>query len=249
MSGILNEEKINILQHVFTIKNRLTLEGVRKGEDEYITKALEIIHQEGERELELLFIRHGESEADLLGVHEGRADFPLTAHGEGQAGKLAEYVAAHYPPDIILASPLNRAKRTAQILQAKVSCEVVEIPDLMEFNNGVLAGLSREEAAARYPLPAGGRPLHIPIQDGESELEFRFRAERVFHQIVYDYREYDRVAIVSHGGLISHFIKVFLHLPVTNETVFPTGDTGIHLLQLKENRRLVRFLNNQEHLR
>jgi 2,3-bisphosphoglycerate-dependent phosphoglycerate mutase len=199
--------------------------------------------------LELLVIRHGESEADLLGVHEGRADFPLTAHGEEQAGKMAAYVEEHYPPDIILASPLKRARKTAQFLKEKIGCGLVELPNLMEFNNGVLAGLPREEAAIRYPLPEGGRPMHIPIQDGESELEFRYRAECVFHKIIYEYREYNRVAIVSHGGFISHFIKVFLHLPVTSEAVFATGDTGIHLLEIRENKRVVRFLNKQEHLR
>jgi hypothetical protein len=60
----------------------------------------------------------------------------------------------------------------------------------------------------------------IPVSpvaiEGESELDFRFRAERVFHLIINEYREYKRVAIVSHGGLISNFIKSFLHLPTIN---------------------------------
>lgn len=101
--------------------------------------------------MELLIIRHGQSEADLLGVHEGRADFPLTELGKEQAKRMAEYVAIHYPPDIILSSPLKRAQSTAFILQKTVACQLVEDSNLMEFNNGVLAGLSREVAAAKYP--------------------------------------------------------------------------------------------------
>lgn len=198
--------------------------------------------------LEILIIRHGQSEADLLGVHEGRADFSLTGLGELQAKSMATYVAIHCPPDIILTSPLKRARDTALLMKEEIGCELIEEKDLMEFNNGVLAGLSREEAAIKYPLPSSGRPVHIPIENGESELEFRFRAENVINKIVHDYQDYKRVALVSHGGLISRLLQAFLHLPNTNEFLFATGDTGIHLLEIKKGSRLIKFLNKQEHL-
>lgn len=198
--------------------------------------------------LQLLIIRHGQSEADILGVHEGRADFPLTKLGESQAIKMAKFIAGHYPPEVILTSPLKRAHMTASLLQEVIKCELVKETDLMEFNNGVLAGMLREEAAIKYPVPKNGRPVHVPIQEGESELDFRFRAERVFHRIINEYRDYNRVAIVSHGGLISNFIKSFLHLPTINDNVFATGDTGVHLLEIRDNLRVVRFLNSQIHL-
>ncbi|MFJ8067274.1 histidine phosphatase family protein [Psychrobacillus sp. NPDC096426] len=193
--------------------------------------------------MEILVIRHGQSEADLLGVHEGRADFSLTALGEQQAKRMATYVASHFPPDIILTSPLKRAKSTALIIQGAVGCELLEEKDLMEFNNGVLAGLSREEAAIKYPIPPNGRPAHIPIENGESDLEFRYRAERIYHKVLFDYSNCERIAIVSHGGLISHLLKAFLRQPINNEFVFATGDTGIHLLEVKGDKRIVKFLN------
>ncbi|MHC0039480.1 histidine phosphatase family protein [Pseudoneobacillus sp. C159] len=198
--------------------------------------------------MQLLIIRHGQSEADLLGVHEGRADFPLTEHGKQQAGQMAKYVAEHFPPEVILASPLMRANETAEILRDAVECPKVTESDLMEYNNGVLAGMSREEAAIKYPIPKNGRPMHIPIEEGESELEFRFRSEHILHKIIHDYHECRRVAIVSHGGMISNLIKSFLNLPNGKGYVFPTGDTGIHLLEIRDGLRIVRFLNRQEHL-
>lgn len=197
--------------------------------------------------MELLIIRHGQSEADLLEVHEGRADFPLTELGIVQATHMAEYVAKKYSPDVILSSPLKRASGTAQILQQEIGCDLMYEEDLMEFNNGVLAGLSRKEAAIKYPLPKGGRPVHIPIPDGESELEFRYRAERIAQKILHEYKDYKRVAIVSHGGLISNFIKAVLNQS-NSKIVYPTGDTGIHLLEIREDLQIVRFINKQEHL-
>ena len=194
-------------------------------------------------EVELLIIRHGQSEADLLGVHEGRADYPLTVLGEEQARRMAQYVSANVRPDIILASPLKRAKQTAAILQEAVGCELIEDKELMEFNNGVLAGLSRKEAALAYPLPEGGRPIHVPIQEGESALDLRFRAERTFHRLVHDYQQYSRVAIVSHGGFISNFLAAALNLPNHSKTSFATGDTGFHLIGVNGDARTVFFLN------
>ncbi len=199
--------------------------------------------------MELLVIRHGQSEADILEVHEGRADYHLTELGENQARKMASHVQEHFPPDIILASTLKRASRTAEILQEAIGCEISYFDELREFDNGVLAGLLRKEAAVKYPLPSGGRPAHIPIQDGESAIELRYRAEKIFQQIIYDFKEKERIAIVTHGGLISNFLEAFLNLPVQAKFQFHTGDTGIHLLELKDDIRAVKFMNSLQHLK
>ncbi|MDW0117206.1 histidine phosphatase family protein [Sporosarcina thermotolerans] len=198
-------------------------------------------------ELEILIIRHGQSEADILEVHEGRADFPLTEVGEEQARRMADFVAKEYPPEMILSSTLKRASGTAGILQEAIGCELRFYDELREFNNGVLAGMPRTEAAIKYPLPKGGRPVHIPIQDGESVLDIRYRAERILREILHDYQDYKRIAIVSHGKLISNLLKAFLHQP-HGDIAFATGDTGIHLLEVREDLRLVRFLNRLEHV-
>lgn len=180
-------------------------------------------------------------------MHEGRADFPLTELGETQARKMAAAVAKEYPPEMILSSTLRRASGTARILQEAIGCELKFYDDLREFNNGVLAGMSRKEAAIKHPLPEGGRPVHIPIQDGESALDLRFRAERILRQILHDYQNYQRIAIVSHGKMISNLINAFLKLSI-GDVVFPTGDTGIHLLEIREDMRVVRFMNRLDHL-
>lgn len=199
--------------------------------------------------MELLLIRHGESEADLIDVHEGRADFSLTEKGVIQATMMATYVAENYPPELILSSPLKRAKQTAEILNEKLSVPLLMMADLMEYNNGVLAGLDREEAKRKYPLSEGGRPVHIPIEEGESQLDFRHRVEQVYFELIHNYREQNRIAIVSHGGFISNFFRSMLQLPVTTNVIFPTGDTGIHLVEINnKNENIIRFMNNQSHL-
>ena len=197
--------------------------------------------------MELFIIRHGQSEADLLNVHEGRADFPLTSLGKEQAGKMATKVATTFQPEIILASPLKRAKETAAILQQAVGCPLTYYEELMELNNGVLAGLARQEAEQKYPLPKGGRPPHHAIEAGESMLQLKYRAEFMWQTILHEYKTYQRIAVVSHGGFISELIKVVLKQQ-GQPFIYPTGDTGIHHFSIRENDVVIRFINNTAHI-
>ena len=198
--------------------------------------------------MEILLIRHGESEGDILQVHEGRADLLLTDRGRLQAREMAKVVKEKYMPEVIWASTLKRARETAEILSQETGLEVIEDDDLREYNNGVLAGLPYAEAKVRYPEPEGGRKPHERIEDGESELEFRFRAETVFSKILTESEGRKRVAIVSHGGMIANLLKSFLNLPAGSNTYFLTGDTGFHLLKVNGNSRAVMFMNECGHL-
>jgi 2,3-bisphosphoglycerate-dependent phosphoglycerate mutase len=198
--------------------------------------------------LEILLIRHGQSEADLINVHEGRADYPLTDLGRAQAKRLACRLNEFCPPDIIWTSTLLRASETATILADEVGCMLMKEPNLMEYNNGVLAGMPREIAATKYPLPPEGRKPHERVHNGESELEFRMRAEIVFSKIMAESYAVARIAIVSHGGMISNLLKAFLQLPVTANVSFFTGDTGMHLLRKNGEKHVLVSLNNMEHL-
>ncbi len=198
--------------------------------------------------MEILLIRHGQSEADILGVHEGRADYPLTELGKKQAKRLACRLNEQCPPDIIWTSTLKRASETATILADEVGCMLMKEPNLMEFNNGVLAGLPREIAATKYPLPPGGRKPHERIQNGESEIEFRMRVEMAFSKILAESSAVLRIAIVSHSGTISNLLRSILHLPVSTSVKFATGDTGIHLIKKEDEGLQIVTLNNTEHL-
>lgn len=198
--------------------------------------------------MDILLIRHGESEGDILHVHEGRADLLLTDRGRRQAKEMAKVVKEKYMPEVIWASTLKRARETAEILSHETGIKVIEDEALREFNNGVLAGLPYAEAKSRYPEPEGGRKPHVAIEDGESELEFRFRAETVFSRILAESEGRKRIAIVSHGGMISRLLRSFLNLPAVSDTFFATGDTGMHLLRINGNNKTILFLNDCGHL-
>ncbi|NUM48614.1 MAG: histidine phosphatase family protein [Anaerolineales bacterium] len=198
---------------------------------------------------EFLIIRHGQSQADLEDRYEGRADFPLTAEGRAQAAQLARWLATHYRPDAIYASPLIRAAETAQIIATQVHVPIHLEPDLMEWNNGVLAGLLREEADRKYPTPAEPRKLHESVPGGETDIEFRARAASVWSRLEHQTPESQRIAIVAHGGIISQLFHCFMNLPFQTGFWLMTGDTGVHLWKIKGATRWLIFSNSLIHLR
>jgi 2,3-bisphosphoglycerate-dependent phosphoglycerate mutase len=199
--------------------------------------------------MELLVIRHGQSEADILRRHEGRADYELTDLGIRQAELLAEWVSNNYRPDYIISSTLKRAAKTAEILSKKVGVSVEYNGDLMEFNNGLLAGLTFEEASLKYPSPEVGKKPHESYYEQESMIEFRARAEAVFSKIIHSYPQDKRIAIVSHGGMINMLFRSFMSLPMNTEYGIHNGDTAVHLWVINGGKRYISFMNSKEHLR
>lgn len=196
--------------------------------------------------MKLLVIRHGESEADLLDVHEGRADFALTERGHRQAEAMANYVADNYNISKIYASTLTRAKQTAQHLSDKTGISIIFDENLMEFNNGLLAGLPRAVVREKYP-EVPDLPIDKAVYGQESQVEFRQRAENALSRILREAENDEIIAVVSHGGMINQLYRSFFNMPVDCIYFFNTADTGIHIWSLTDRERRVIKANYDEH--
>lgn len=196
--------------------------------------------------MKLLVIRHGESEADLLDVHEGRADFALTERGHRQAEAMAEYVAQNYNISKIYASTLTRAKQTAQHLSDKTDMPIIFDENLMEFNNGLLAGLPRDVVREKYPI-IPDLPIDKAVYEQESQVEFRQRAENALSRVVSESQADETIAIVSHGGMINQLYRSLFEMPVDCKFFFNTADTGIHIWSVSDTERRVIKANFDEH--
>ena len=193
-----------------------------------------------------LVIRHGESEADLLDVHEGRADFALTERGHRQAEAMANYVADNYNISKLYASTLTRARQTAQHLSDKTGISIVFDENLMEFNNGLLAGLPRAVVREEYP-EVPDLPIDKAVYGQESQVEFRQRAENALSRIMNEAENDETIAVVSHGGMINQLYRSFFNMPVDCIYFFNTADTGIHIWSLTDRERRVIKANFDEH--
>jgi len=198
--------------------------------------------------MDIIIMRHGESEADILKVMEGRADFSLTENGRSQAQSSAEWLVNNYKINKIFASPLRRAAQTAQAVSDKCGIEVAYDDDLMEWQNGLIAGLPYAEADERFPEPE--RFPHTAVYEQESFIAFRMRAETALSKIINENSMDETVLIVSHGGMISQLFRSMLGLPVTETFHVHTNDTGIHAWRVKEDgTKILMFANKSEHRR
>jgi broad specificity phosphatase PhoE len=117
----------------------------------------------------VLLIRHGETEWNLTRRYQGWSDSPLTRRGVAQAEavgrKLRELPEANGVP--IVASPLGRARRTAELIQAaRADLAPIRFDErLKEISIGAWDGLDRDEIAALSP----------GIFDGDGHHEWYFR--------------------------------------------------------------------------
>lgn len=156
--------------------------------------------------LEFIWMRHGRSRADDEGVHEGRYDSPLTDVGRAQVqARAAGWAAQGLRPDLIIASPLQRAQQSAALVAQALGAPVELDPDWMEFNNGPLAGLARAEAEARFPEPVVRSPYEPFWGTGESDWEFAGRAARAVERLVR--RRLPLTVVVAHGGSLNAALR------------------------------------------
>ena len=92
--------------------------------------------------------RHGQTEWNVAGRRQGQLDSPLTPNGLLQARRNAALLSSHQI-DAVFASPLGRARQTAEILAKALPVQVLD--DLAEVAHGEWSGLTSAEIDAAWP--------------------------------------------------------------------------------------------------
>ena len=151
---------------------------------------------------QIIFLRHGQSLGNAQDRFQGQADFPLTEDGRNQAAALARrWQADGVTFDQAVSSPLLRARETVEIICSALQVPLEFEPDWMELDNGLLTGLSGEEAARHLLRPALMTPYDHFGQTGESRWELYLRAGRCIQKLLD--RPPGRYLVVSHGGILN----------------------------------------------
>jgi 2,3-bisphosphoglycerate-dependent phosphoglycerate mutase len=168
----------------------------------------------------ITFLRHGESVGNAEDRFQGHADFPLTGKGRRQAQALAErWLAEGITFDRCIASPLMRACQTAEIISGMLKIPMELDSDWMEINNGLIAGLTPEQAASVAPRPDFMTPYTHFGKIGESRWVVFLRAGRAIQHIL------DRPAghylVAAHGGILNMALYAILGIPLQTEDSGP----------------------------
>lgn len=154
----------------------------------------------------LVLLRHGETEWSRTGRHTGLTDIPLTARGEELARGAGELVRG-YDFGLVLTSPLERARRTAEL--AGLDAEVD--PMLLEWDYGGYEGRTTREIRAElgYDWTAFTHGVIRGDTPGETVEEVAARASRVLPRVL-DAMEHGDVALIAHGHFLRILTAVFL---------------------------------------
>ena len=166
------------------------------------------------------FLRHGESVGNAQERFQGHADYSLTGKGRAQARALADrWQVEGVTFDKCIASPLLRACQTAEIVCATLNIPLELDPDWMEINNGLVSGLTPEQAERVSPRPYFMTPYTRFGETGESRWELYLRAGRAIQHIL-DCSP-GRYLVAAHGGVLNMALYAILGIPVQADSGGP----------------------------
>ena len=165
---------------------------------------------------DIFLVRHGRQCSKLCNV-----DVSLDESGRKQA-ELAGKRLISYQLEKLYCSQLIRAKETAEIIGRFVNLPVEEVADIEEIHFGGFTGKTDDRIRMEYAEFRKERASHkedLPYPEGgECGRDVVKRVMPKIKQICQ--REENRVAIVTHGGVIRSVCADILHTGQENKLKF-----------------------------
>ena len=151
----------------------------------------------------LCVIRHGQSRWNVEGRIQGQLDVPLSARGEAEAEATAVRL-REMPLAAVYASPLTRARSTAEVVARRHALSVRLVPALTEIDHGDWQGRTLQEVASADPDRLrlwSSLPGRVRMPGGEGLFDVRQRAAAALTGIAAAHPG-ETVAVVSHEVVI-----------------------------------------------
>ncbi len=177
---------------------------------------------------ELYLVRHGETDWNRQRRIQGLTDIPLNDNGRRQA-RDAGALLARRRWDAVVASPLARARETAEIIAAELGLPAPElVPALVERNYGQAEGMDFLEIERLFPDRGS-----VPGQESREEV-----VERVVLALLALAAAHpgESLVVVSHGGAIRAVLTevepAASHGMITNGSIhsFVVEDDALRLI-------------------
>lgn len=145
-------------------------------------------------------LRHGQTDWNINFLLQGVTDIPMNQTGIEQVKLAAKAIRAE-DWDVVLTSPLSRARQTAEIIASQHGyTEIIEQELLIERSFGEAEGLSHEQWRPKYSN------LDV-IPGGESRTQLAERSRLLLETISQELAG-KRVLAISHGALIRTLIAI-----------------------------------------
>lgn len=162
----------------------------------------------------IILVRHAQSQHHVNGLTGGWTDTGLTDLGRRQAACLASRLRQELEdaPVRLYCSDLKRALQTAEIVGQEIGVTAQLVPELREFNNGIAAGMMREEAdKIRHEFTEPFVDCQ-PYPEAETWRQFYRRVAGRMDRLVKEQKEL--LLVVTHGGTLVNIVTWWLQLDI-----------------------------------
>ena len=149
----------------------------------------------------IYFVRHGETESNAQGIRQG-PEGHLSGKGRGQVAETARRFPKHKgKPQVIIASPFERTKETAEIIGRELEMDV-EYSDLLveRKNPSEIIERKGEDRDVRSIVDRIDKSFHednLRYSDEENFIDLKERARELLDYI--KSRPEERIIMVTHG--------------------------------------------------
>jgi len=190
-----------------------------------------------------LFMRHGETPWNREGRVMGRNPVELDADGRAQVEAAIPF-ARLLKPDLIITSPLIRARQSAEIIAAGIGgVAVIEDPQLAEVQYGRWEGMVYDDLVddpdyIKYRVD----PLTLPTPGGETIIQVQSRGIEAVHRAIVE-NPGRRILFVSHGDIIRTVLCHFLRLELAHFRRIRVDNAAFSGFQLIGDFAELKFLN------
>lgn len=161
----------------------------------------------------IYFVRHGETENNIKGIKQG-AEGSLTEKGKAQALATAKrFPKEKGRPQIIISSPYERTKETAEIIAKELHLKIKYTTLLVERKNpSEVIGHWKGEPKIKQIMDHMDRSYHsddMRISDEENFVDLKKRAKKLLSYI--KWRRQERIIMVTHSNFLKMVISYMLH--------------------------------------
>jgi ribonuclease H / adenosylcobalamin/alpha-ribazole phosphatase len=163
---------------------------------------------------ELRTVRHGLTELNRDRRVGGHTDAPLIDEGRAQAEEARERFTGT-PFDVVISSPLSRARETAAIVTGLRDDQLIIDEECVERSFGLMEGLHGHEVAERFPdvryLEVDGVRYSLDPPGGEPFEALHQRAAGVAARLLEQHRG-RRILLFAHQNFLQQLHGVLLGL-------------------------------------
>lgn len=195
--------------------------------------------------MNVYFMRHGETDWNTIKRLQGTTDIPLNANGIALAERVSRAVheaGIHF--DRIYTSPLSRAVKTAELMNAYSACPLTRDERITEFCFGQAEGVTLSEIKTnpRYSWLASWffQPeAYLAKLGAESYEHFFTRLESFLDMLRKEDAAHtggteENVLIVCHGGVVRGLMHCMTRETIANFATVKIPNCGLNLATLHD---------------